>query len=223
MMQASDGVHWSLPQVLDWLTKAGPGGIPLCKDQRSALRAILDNLVAKKIRVRGHSCAWNDGHLEREDEYRLASAEGLSNAEFISGPDGGEWFLVPWGSEPFAKPKPKPGVSRPGSLQAPGGGAMARYKYDQSGNCVEVPLGQIDGLCELEFQRDEVMALWPEPENSTTEGGGMEVPTRKRGTPSQDNAAAALTAVYGENWPSSVSKDVLRRVNEWLQQCTIAG
>ena len=158
-MEARDGA-WNLPQVLDRLTISQPGCTPLFKDQRSALRALIDTLVAKKVRVYGRCCAWNDGCLVRENESGLISPEWLGNAEFISGPKGEGWFLVPWGRKPFAKPKLKSVVSRPGSPHSPGT-ATARSKHDQFGNCVAVPLGQIEGFCELQFQRDEVIALWP--------------------------------------------------------------
>jgi hypothetical protein len=84
----------------------------------------------------------------------LISVDSLRDAEFVF--HEGDWYLTQWGSDPFAPLEPKHDRWQGGA----GGGATAV-------DGVPVSLDFVMGFSDLQFRRDEVMAVWPEPEKTS--------------------------------------------------------
>jgi hypothetical protein len=184
--------YWSLAQVLDWLTKARQGGVALFKDHPSALRDIRGKLIATEIRARGRHVTWDEGRIVHSGGIGLISADLLRDAEFIF--HDGDWYLAPWGSDPFAPLEPN----------------HDRWRGGASGEATAVagvPVSPdfIVGFSDLQFRRDEATAVWPEPENAsettaavasntTTKGKGMAAHASAEGTVKSGCATRKRTA-----------------------------
>jgi hypothetical protein len=133
-------------QVLDWLTRPRPHGGALFEDQSSALRDIRGKLIGAEIHARGRHVTWDEGRIVQSGGIGLVSADWVHNAEFIF--HEGEWYLVPWGSNPFAPPEPN-------RHRGWGGGAVATAVGG-----VGVSPDFVMGICDPQFRRDEIQAAW---------------------------------------------------------------
>jgi hypothetical protein len=199
---------WNLSRVLDWR-----GLATRFPDKKDALSEIACKIAAKEIRALVRSCAWEDGQMVARGPLGSLSAEVVGNFEFKRAPDG-EWVLVELGHNPFA-PNPSSEPAGPAAGQLPAGTAAVVHVHDEaSAGYIQVSLNAIHGGCDIRLRRDEVMAVWPDPEialqtpREVTSEKPSE-PKRTRGAPSQDSAEMALNALFPGGWPSSVSKETL--------------
>jgi hypothetical protein len=154
-----EGRWLTVAEAVVLLTTSQEGRPTRFPDETSALQYLDRAIKAKEILAEGRPSWWWRGEVVAQDHFAAAHRhDRIADLALQRSPDGKQFVLAPFDSDPFAERAPSPDDPQPHGYMA-----GTRHPPDYRRGTVNIPANSTWGATELRFRREDILAVLSEP------------------------------------------------------------